>query len=129
MTEDPYNDPQNPHSRWKLPALMAEAYEWWKWWDKMPALQFPEEWRVKILPPVLGAIVRFHVEDPTGQHVEVYLDCYEMISIYGGPHWAVVPNTWDLRIQLFPMNDAAGLIEGIRGAFKAMQVLEGRIGK
>ena len=64
--------------------------KWREWSDKIPALKFPPDWEVKIIPPFAGAIVRFTVEGLV-YNVSVYLDVYDRLGCYGKPYWEVYP--------------------------------------
>ena len=69
--------------------------EWRKWVDKIPAIEFDQGWKVKVIPPFAGAIARFLVE--TGdKSVSVYLDCFNALGFYEGPYWEVYPYNDDV---------------------------------
>lgn len=57
-----------------LERSKVESQEKWRdWRNKIPALHFESNWEVKIIPPFLGALVRFYITN--GENwVSVYLD-------------------------------------------------------
>ena len=59
---------------------------WRKWRDKIPTLQFPDGWKVRIIPPFVGATVRFVAEG-----ISVYLDCHDSLGCVGEPYWEIHP--------------------------------------
>lgn len=62
--------------------------EWRKWADKIPHLQFKEDWNVKVIPPFGGAMARFWI-NKGDNHVSVYLDCFDNLGAVGKPYWEV----------------------------------------
>ena len=70
-----------------------DAFEWEKWTKEIPYINFPERFEVKIIPPFTGAVIRFLVRDKEypSVNVSVYLDCYEILGIYGSPYWEIYP--------------------------------------
>lgn len=92
-----------------LSAQIQEAMEWRKWALLIPYLQFPVKWRVKAIPPYLGAVVRYNILLPDDTFVSVYLDCYDIIGHYGEPYWEVYPVNGDIARCL--MNDTVTLME------------------
>ena len=88
--------------------IVEEEEKWTDWTNKIPALQFPEAWSIRIIPPYCGAMVRFIVNDT----VSVYLDVYENLGFFGGqPYWEVHPYQDD--IYRIAMDDTHELIERI----------------
>ena len=87
----------------------------------VPAIQFPGDWKVKILPPFSGASVRFYVEKDE-LSVSVYLDCFQMLGVYNEePYWEVYPTRtsegdWD--IARCSMEDVEQLLSIITQALK-----------
>lgn len=43
---------------------MEEAFEWRTWMEEIPYIQFLADWKIRLVPPFGGAIVRFHVVLP-----------------------------------------------------------------
>lgn len=92
-------------------AQVEQAYEFMKWRDQIPSLNFDKDWNVKIIPPFAGAIVRFLVEH-NGKHVSCYLDCYDELGYYGEPYWEIYP--YENDVFRCSMQDTSTLIEKIR---------------
>ena len=76
----------NRIDRYKL----EDKEEWMKWVKEIPELTFPSDWRVKVIPPFSGAIVRFRVLKGD-KSVSVYLDCYDSLGCFGSPYWEIYP--------------------------------------
>ena len=90
--------------------------EWDKWRVEIPALQFPPDWKVKIIPPFAGAIVRFVVEKGE-KSVSVYLDCYDKLGCFGAPYWELYPYGDDVcRVA---MAESTELIQRIQESLDA----------
>ena len=97
----------------KTKRLEIEAIEKWESWiDKIPKLHFAEDWDIKIIPPYLGAMVRFVVTQKDAT-VSVYLDCNQMLGYADGdPYWEIYPN-YDGDTQRFSIEDSKGLLAAI----------------
>lgn len=97
-----------------LSCKTGEAYEWRKWVNQIPFIEFPAGWRVQVIPPFTGAVARFRVllpESGDGDYISIYLDCYEELGFFGEPYWEVYPYQGDTgRCR---MADTAKLIEMI----------------
>lgn len=96
----------------KLAWRVTEAFEYEKWTREIPVLNFPPHVAIKVIPPFGGAVVRFlaiHKEDPRAQ-VSVYLDCYNMLGIYGNgePYWEIYPHNDD--VARVPLREAEQLV-------------------
>jgi hypothetical protein len=91
-------DPARPR------VAVERSEEWQKWADKMPAIQFPSHWKVRIIPPTVGAMVRFVVEPATS----VFLDCHSSLGHRAEPYWEVYPANGD--VGRCDMNDVDGLL-------------------
>ena len=72
-------------TRMRVSSEMHDIFEWEKWTKEIPYINFPERFEVKIIPPFTGAVIRFLVRDKEypSASVSVYLDCYEILGIYG----------------------------------------------
>ena len=72
--------------------LQIEKDESWaEWRGKIPFLQFKKSWRVKIIPPSGGALVRFLIENKNGFQVSVYLDVFDRLGYANEPYWELYP--------------------------------------
>ena len=80
---------------------------------KIPNLNFPKEWNIRLWPPFTGATVRFQVNDK----ISVYLDMHDnlgSIGLGGEPYWEIYPYKGDTcRVGML---DTAELIEQIQVA-------------
>lgn len=65
-----------------------------KWSEEIPFINFPNDWKIKIIPPFAGAVVRFRIEKNNAA-VSVYLDCYDHLGCYGEPYWEIYPYNED----------------------------------
>lgn len=107
-------DPLSSKERMFLHEV-EEKLEYRNWMAKIPWIEFDPGWQVMVIPPFAGAMVRFLVKNPGAEnrHVSVYLDCYEKLGYYGGPHWEVYPDSEGNNAR-FMMNDTKGLLDAIR---------------
>ena len=110
--------------KYELSTQVSEEFEWYEWVDKIPYINFPERFDVKIVPPVGGAIVRFLIRDKKHKDaiVSVYLDCYEILGIYGEPYWEIYPDIDD-SVYRCNMDNVEELIERIAKSIDC-QILE-----
>ena len=69
---------------------VEQAYEYERWRKEIPSLNFKKKWKVRILPPFLGAIIRFRI-DYKDRYVSCYLDCYNELGYFGEPYWEIYP--------------------------------------
>lgn len=95
---------------------MEALFEWQKWCKEIPSLKFNPEWEIKVIPPFAGAVVRFIVSKDN-KTVSVYLDCYENLGFFGGPHWEIYPDKFGDNSR-FAMNDTEALITAIEESFQ-----------
>jgi len=89
---------------------IEDQEEWGRWSQEIPEITFPPEWRIRMRPPTVGAIVRF---DCNG--ISVYLDCYAKLGAWNVPYWEIHPSE-DGDCERFEMNDVVGLLDGLRRA-------------
>lgn len=68
--------------------------EYDKWVKLMPALEFPRFWKVRILPPFGGAMVRFQVVKGSAK-VSVYFDAHGRLGAMDSPYWEIYSNDID----------------------------------
>ena len=94
-----------------LSAELGIQDDWRKWIDEIPFINFPQDWQIKITPPIFGAIVRFRVNTPKASDISVYLDCYDRLGFFGEPYWEVYPYKDD--IFRCKMNDIESLLKAI----------------
>lgn len=97
-------------------------YEWSKWQTDVPYLTFREDWKVRVIPPFGGAVVRFLVrrdDTPEGEVVSVYLDCYGELGAMDRPYWEIYPAE-DGDTDRFYMAETDELLAGIAASLDAM---------
>ena len=70
---------------------IEDKQNWMDEIEKIPYINFPSEWKVRIVPPVNDAVVRFHVVLPCGRWKSIYLDCRDSLGCVGSPYWEVYP--------------------------------------
>lgn len=88
-------------------------FEWRKWISEIPEIQFPSDWKIKMVPPVGGVLVRFHVITEF-IHISVYLDAYDMMGCMNmEPYWEIHPSDDD-DCERVMMNNVDGLIDAIK---------------
>ncbi|MFW9872300.1 MAG: hypothetical protein ACFFG0_04290 [Candidatus Thorarchaeota archaeon] len=78
----------------------------------IPSFNFPSDWKVKIIPPFMGAICRFKVRK-NEKEISIYLDFYDILGSYGCPYWEVYPNVLGDNSR-FDLNDTKGVINCIK---------------
>ncbi len=100
--------------RYLLISSMEDLFEYRRWVKEIPALQFPPDMLVRIIPPFSGAVVRFLVsyKDHPNTQVSVYLDCYDLLGAVGEPYWEVYPYQDD--VMRVPMMEADKLMTAIK---------------
>lgn len=81
-------------------------------------IEFPEGWKIKIIPPFGGAMGRFRVYNKDeSESVSVYMDCYDCLGCMGmRPYWEMYP-TIDDDCARFLMGEEAMLINEIKRTF------------
>jgi len=102
-------------NRIQMQCELESLCEWRKWVREIPALGFPPEWKIRIIPPFLGALIRFVVVTEFGE-ISVYLDAYDNLGCMGmKPYWEIYPGETGDPVR-FMMNETVELIEGIKKA-------------
>lgn len=103
----------------KIDALVSLAnasnfFEWIRWSEEIPYIQFPKDWKVKIIPPFHGAIVRFRIQLPNmkpNDFISVYLDCYGVLGAEALPHWEIYPYDEDVgRCGIYDVEELLRMI-------------------
>lgn len=91
-------------------------FEYEKWMEAIPDITFPGDWKVKIIPPFGGALIRFRVKKGE-RKVSVYFDAYDQLGVMGVPYWEIYPNAYG-DTERYLMDDVEGLVEGINDALE-----------
>ena len=93
-----------------------------KWSGLIPPLSFPIDWQIHIVPPSLGAIVRFAVvkqnKNAISSYASIYLDGYDILGIMEKPYWEVFTPNNDNFPQRCLMEESDVLIELISKALE-----------
>lgn len=91
-----------------------------KWRDirgKIPFIRFKEHWKVRVIPPYLGAVARFEVKDGSSDsdaRCSVYLDWFNVLGWSGGePYWEVYTGVNEEGPERFDLDDTAGVVDCI----------------
>jgi len=96
------NDMSLPYEKSKCLYETAKVFEWDKWRNEIPYIQWPESWAVKAIPPFSTGIIRYNITKPnTNIFVSVYLDCYDQAGCVGEPYWEIYPVDGDCERVLF----------------------------
>ncbi len=98
--------------------IIEEKENWKHWAQEIPFLQFDPSWKVKIIPPSAGAIIRFWVEKGNSS-VSVYLDCLDRLGNVGEPYWEVYPVGDD--VERFVMRATDELMECIKNSLQKQE--------
>ncbi len=96
---------------WQQRYKLEEREQWRDLINKIPYLQFDSKWKVKIIPPINGAIIRFHVSYKD-KWLSIYLDFYDRLAGVGQPYWEIYPV--DNDIQRFLLNDHKEMMDKIK---------------
>ncbi len=90
------------------------------WIKKIPYINFPKSWCIKIIPPFGGAIIRFLVsKSPDEKGVSVYLDGYSLLGAWDEPYWEIYPYKED--VFRCKMNDTDELIKAISTSLRYLK--------
>jgi len=91
--------------RYELRNHRYEVEQAQRWQDevaRLPWIQFPTDWKVKVIPPYGDAVVRFLVMLPDGREKSVYHDTRSSLGMHFGdgdepiPYWEVYPVNGDV---------------------------------
>lgn len=69
---------------------IEEKEQWRLWIKKMPKLHFDPDWEVQIIPPCLGALIRFWITKGD-KFVSVYFDGYSRLGFVSDNDGNAVP--------------------------------------
>jgi len=96
---------------------VESSQKWREEIEHIPYIQFPADWKVKIIPPFADAVVRFKVKLPCGVGKSIYLDSREALGYYGGEtYWEVYPYHGDVgRCSIDDVDELLRMIEDTGG--------------
>ena len=87
---------------------------WREWIRKIPEIQFPAHWKIQIIPPFAGALIRFRVNNK----ISVYLDVDGSLGYWvdennkPAPYWEIHP--YDDDVWRIDMEKVDELLEAIQ---------------
>lgn len=98
----------------KASSELGRVLDWDTFSPQIPFIDFGDDLSVKVTPPRVGAMVRFLVKKKgkSKKDVSVYLDCHEILGLFGEPYWEAYPIGNDTA--RFAMKDTKGLLKVIR---------------
>lgn len=98
-------------------AKYDENFESMKWVKELPFLDFPSHWLVKIVPPFVGAVIRFKVKhrDRDSEEISIYFDGYNNLGYMDGPYWEIYP-VKDEVIARFMLGEEKAMLQAIEEA-------------
>ena len=71
---------------------MHRLFEWTKWMKEIPEIPMKRGWKIRVIPPFGGAIVRFEIIRGKDR-VSVYLDAYDKMGCMDRkPYWEIHPS-------------------------------------
>jgi len=71
---------------------IEEMQDWRGWIKQIPFISFPVEVEWKPIPPFCGAVARFIARKKGSiEEVSAYLDCYDVLGLFGSPYWEIYP--------------------------------------
>lgn len=92
-----------------------------KWRDimnRIPFIQFPNNWQVQITPPCGGAVVRFRVkrfnikpDEP--EDISIYLDWFGRLGCVQEPYWEIFPDKDGNNLR-FLLNETDEMLKAIQ---------------
>ena len=116
------NKPRDFLKLMEASAACRHYFEWDKWMNEIPWLNFPTDLIVQIIPPYNGAMIRFLVKKPgMKRNVSVYLDCYTTLGFYNNvPYWEIYP--WlDGDVWRCDMKNTKRLLSAIKRALNKLE--------
>lgn len=107
--------------------IVETALEYDKWMFEIPYIAFPAAWKIQVIPPFGGAVIRFCVQDKKGQTISVFLDCYAKFSSCDHSYWEIYPGLdGNSPSRFYDIYDTEKLVRGIKTAFDRMAILRRR---
>ena len=100
----------------ELELIQSESFLRKNFWEKhykeIPYLKFKSEWDVKIIPPMLGALIRFAVRYK-GKELSIYLDVDGRLGCVDQPYWEIYPDLNGEPCRVMLGEDIIGKIDNI----------------
>lgn len=96
----------------RMRRFQIESDENWdQYWD-LPYFRPKTGWEIQVIPPMIGAIVRFKVRKGPA-NVSVYFDPFCRIGGHKTPYWEMYPSVDGGDVDRFLHDDFDQLIEAI----------------
>lgn len=91
-------------NRYKIASQVDKTFKYIEWAQEIPAFEIPQGYKIKVIPPFRGALVRFLVIDSlTEKEISIYLDGYNLLGYYNGAYWELYPNMAE-DVSRYPIN-------------------------
>lgn len=113
--------------RVKASYMYNEVFESDRIMPIIPAISFPSNWKIKMLPPYMGATLRFTAIDEDMNEISVYLDCFNILGSFGKninepePYWEAYAYKRDSETFRCGINETDVLIEAMKAEFERMK--------
>jgi len=97
--------------------------------DALPSFELPPNTKIRVIPPVVGALARFIIEDKNDPDINcsIYFDAHGTLGYFNGPYWEVYPNRTLDDNSRFDVKDISGLMEEIKASLKAQRKAKKRV--
>lgn len=113
-------------------AQYDAAMEVEKWFTALPFLRFPSSWEVKIIPPMVGAVIRFRVRRVGAampdlcDGISIYFDGYHALGHCGHDtgYWEIYPDKQGENARFLPGEEMQMMAE-IDAALDVWDLKEG----
>lgn len=92
--------------------LKVESDENWSDHWHLPFFKPKAGWEIQVIPPMLGALVRFKVRKGTA-YVSVYFDPFCRLGVSMKPYWEIYPSVDGGDVDRFAHEDFDEMIEAI----------------
>lgn len=97
---------------------VEEEEKWLGLCRDMPELTFRPDWKVKVIPPFGGAIIRFYVTKGD-RYVSVYLDAFGRLGAVEYPYFEAYPIGDDCR--RYSVDDVGSMMDDISKELDAVE--------
>ena len=107
------------YEKYKCIYEAEQVFEWDKWRQEIPYMDFHSDWLVRAIPPFHTGVIRYNIKhkEIPDSHVSIYLDCYDRAGCMGmQPYWELYPHDGDCFRCL--MNETDDLIKAIHESFE-----------
>jgi len=102
---------------------VEKGERWREIMDSIPALSFPADAKVKIIPPFSGAVARFTVERGNA-FVSIFADFHDVLTTAGEPVRSMYSRGQTDGDEVFPIGDGEALSAALAASLDAQQAPE-----